>query len=98
MENFVNCFSHRELKMNDGRIFEPSGTIPTVAADLRRDWYGKVQNMPEPQEGTVYIVPGVVFAALQKEGKRKDFVTVSLENCGRNANGWIESYEDFLRL
>jgi hypothetical protein len=93
---FVNHISQHPLVMNDGRVFEPTGVVPTVQADFRRGWYSKVYNMPEPKDGVTYIVSEQVFEALRMEGKRKDFVTRNFENCKRNENGCVVSFESFL--
>lgn len=83
--NFVNLCPHA-INIADGRIihtFAPSGTVARVAATnvelpslggFRRTQqvFGEVQNLPEPQEGTAFIVSAMVLAALK--GSRPDVV------------------------
>ena len=84
--NFVNLCPHA-ISIADAsgvvHTFQPSGTVARVAASnlelpsldsFRRTQqvFGEVQNLPAPQEGVVFIVSGMVLAALK--GSRPDVV------------------------
>ena len=74
--NLVNLTPHAIVVVGDGAItVPPSGTVARVAAttaEVRRVngipclavSYGDVQGLPEASEGTMYIVSGLVRAAV----------------------------------
>lgn len=74
---YVNLTPHA-IKLNDGRIFEPSGEIARVSQsfseivnDISHQKFGEITGLPEPKEGTIYIVSGFVLGAAKH---RKDVV------------------------
>ena len=103
--NFVNCTPH-PIKLNDGRIFEPSGTIARVSQSISEfdensiavQSFGEVTNLPEPKAGTVYIVSAMVLGRAQIAG-RTDVVAPATghKNCVRDDKGYIISVPGFIR-
>ena len=72
---FVNLTPHTINEVVTGRSFEPSGEVARVAVAMVPAGeiddvpafiaeYGEVKNLPEPSEGKVYIVSGLVLAAV----------------------------------
>ena len=67
---FINCTPH-EVVLNDGTTFEPSGVCPRISSGytepdangVATPTFGAVEGLPEPQEGTLYIVSGMVLSA-----------------------------------
>ena len=103
--NFVNLTPH-SIKLNDGTIFEPSGVIARVAADLQevgtingvklfRQTFGEVEGLPEEIPGTIYIVSAMVLAA----SNRNDLIApaTSHKDVVRNENGQIISVPGFVK-
>lgn len=84
--NFVNLCPHTinvARLVGDVVAFPPSGVVARVASAtetlppvgdfrLSQQTFGEVQNLPEPKTDTVYIVSGLVLAALK--GSRPDCV------------------------
>lgn len=74
---FINCTPHA-IYLNDGRVFEPSGTVARVQANITEfdsdgiatQFFGVVENLPEPKEGTMYIVSALVMTQAFAEGRR----------------------------
>ena len=70
--NFVNCTPH-EVVLNDGTTFAPSGVCPRISSGytepdangVATPTFGEVEGLPEPQEGTLYIVSGMVLSAVK---------------------------------
>ena len=103
--NFINCTPHA-IKLNDGRVFEPSGTVARVAQTISEfddnriavQSFGVVTDLPEPKEGTYYIVSAMVLERAQIEG-RCDVVAPATghKDCVRDENGRILSVPGFLR-
>lgn len=67
---YVNLTPH-EVRLNDGRVFPPSGTVARVATGysevepgLFRAKFGEVVALPSPAEGIRYIVSGMVAQAV----------------------------------
>lgn len=67
--NYINLTPHT-INLNDGRYFEPSGTVARVDSsfseiknDISQQLFGEVTDLPEPQPGTMYIVSALVLAA-----------------------------------
>lgn len=69
--HIINLTPHI-LRLNDGREFPPSGTVARVAAEYSefdargvcRAIFGAPSGVPEPTPGTLYIVSGMVAAAM----------------------------------
>lgn len=69
---YVNCTPHT-ICLNNGQRFEPSGHVARVTAGYTefdqhgvcRATFGEVTGLPEPQSGTLYIVSGMVAAAVK---------------------------------
>ena len=67
---FINCTPH-EVCLNDGTKFPPSGVCPRISSGytepdkngVATPTFGAVEGLPEPQEGTMYIVSGMVLSA-----------------------------------
>ena len=77
MANIINLTPHI-VRLNSGEEFPPSGTVARVSSSYKevdpgmyRVEFGEVVGLPEPQEGTLYIVSGLVAAATE----RKDVVS-----------------------
>ena len=75
--NFVNLTPH-SIKLNDGTMFEPSGVVARVSADLQavepvggvqlfRQTFGDVEGLPEQMPGTMYIVSAMVLDAVDRD-------------------------------
>ena len=68
--NFVNCTPH-DITLNDGTVIPASGNVARVSASFTefdengvcKQVFGEVQGIPEPKEGTRYIVSGLVMQA-----------------------------------
>lgn len=103
--NFVNCTPHA-IVLNDGRVFEPSGSIARVEQKITPfdengiavQSFGEVTGLPAPQEGTIYIVSAMVLPRAQAEG-RDDVVAPATghRDCVRDEAGRIVSVPGFLR-
>lgn len=101
---FVNCTPHA-LTMNDGTVIPVSGTVARVTAsfsDFNADGiceqtFGEIQDLPQPKEGTYYIVSALVLAAAKASG-RTDVVAPATghPDCVRN-QGMIVSVPGFVR-
>lgn len=99
---FVNCTPH-EVKLNDGRVFTPSGIVPRVSQsycdtenpDILRTTYGSVENLPDPVPGTYYIVSALVREACKDRGDLVSPASAHPE-CVRNEKGHIVSVPCFL--
>ena len=73
---FINLTPHA-IRLNDGSSFEPSGVVARVSADLQavetvggvqlfRQKFGEVEGLPAEVPGTMYIVSGMVLAAVDR--------------------------------
>lgn len=101
---FVNLTPHA-LKLNDGRIFPPSGIIARVSVSyaafnedsITKQVYGDIKDLPEPKNETIYIVSGLVLSALN--GSREDVVAPATGHpeVMRNEAGQINSVPGFTR-
>ena len=101
---FVNCTPH-PINLNSGEVFPPSGNVARVSAGFSdfdkdgvcRQTFGEVTGLPEKQEGVVYIVSGLVLAAIG--GERSDVVAPATGHpqCIRNEAGHIASVPGFVR-
>jgi hypothetical protein len=101
---FINCTPH-DILWNDGTVFSKSGTIARVSATFSGfangvcdQVFGLVQDLPEPQEGTMWIVSAIVLTAAKMQG-RTDCVAPATghPDCLRNAAGHILSVPGFVR-
>jgi hypothetical protein len=77
------------------------GTINGVP--LLKTEYGNVENLPEPQENTIYVVSALVLQALQASGvKREDVVAPntgpSSLGAVRDSQGRIVGVKSFIVL
>jgi hypothetical protein len=93
----VNCTPHKiSIQKEDGQFLTvpPSGTIARVTAKnsvaerlngfiVYNTEFGEVENLPDPQEGVIYLVSRVLLNALQ--GSRSD--CFSPGNLLRDENG-----------
>ena len=76
MAKFINLTPHTINEITTGAAIEPSGSLARVATEsveagrtynniaLYRTTYGEVEGLPEAVDGTVYIVSGMVLAAI----------------------------------
>ena len=98
----VNLTPH-DIKLNDGTIFPASGQVARVKtsyAEIKNvdgvpftnTEFGEVQGLPEPQEGTMYIVSGLVKSVPVLSG-RTDLCTPCTNHPAtkRDINGQIIS-------
>ena len=101
MTNFVNCTPH-PIKLNDGTMFNPSGTVARVSSSFTdfkdgvcKVVYGDLTGVPDPQPGTLYIVSAMVLAA----SSRTDLVAPATghPDCVRSDKGFIVSVPGFVR-
>ena len=68
----VNLTPHT-VRLNTGEEFPPSGTVCRVSAGYSAfDWrgvcsatFGEVTGLPAPEAGTLYVVSGMVAAAVR---------------------------------
>ena len=100
--NYVNLTPHT-INMNDGRAFEPSGTIARVSVNIKESsmgdgfynqTYGEVEGLPAPKHDTLYIVSGLVMGATT----RMDVIApaTSHKDVVRNDKGHIVSVSGFI--
>jgi len=100
---YINMTPHA-IHLNDGRVFEPSGTIARVgssftefADDVCIQVFGEVTDLSAPEDDVRYIVSGMVLSALK--GQRVDAVAPATGHvdCRRNEKGHIISVPGFVR-
>lgn len=100
MKTYINLTPH-PIKLNDGRVFEPSGTVARISTyfsaiveDVCTVIYGELQGVPAAAENTLYIVSAMVLAATD----RKDLVAPATghPNTIRNEKGHIVSVPGFV--
>lgn len=98
---YINCTPHT-ICLNNGQRFEPSGSVARVAAGYTefdqygvcRATFGNVTGLPEPQDGTLYIVSGMVAAAVKG---RTDVVSPATGHPdAQRANGQVVSVPGFI--
>jgi hypothetical protein len=104
MKKIVNLTPHA-IVLNDGTRFESSGTIARVQASFSefdsdgvcQQVFGEVQDLPGPEEGTMYVVSGLVLSALG--GARTDVVAPATGHpkVVRNDKGQIVSVPGFVQ-
>ena len=101
MTSFVNLTPHA-IMLNDGTVFPPSGKVARVSTSftdfddngLCHVVYGDVENLPDPDGTTLFIVSAMVKAAT----KRTDVVAPATGHpmCVRNEKGQIVSVPGFV--
>jgi len=107
----VNCTPHQINIRPEGLpevVVPPSGVVPRVSVEQKiiaiiegipvvSTQYGAVEGLPDPVEGTVYIVSALVLSALV--GSRPDCVApdTSPTSAVRNENGQIVAVRRFTR-
>ena len=106
-QKFINLTPH-DIKLNDGTIYPASGKIARVentfsnfCCGISKVFYGEIENLPEPEDGTYYIVSAMVLAANNSKPKcrrRGDLVAPATghPDCKRE-NGFIVSVPGFVR-
>ena len=58
------------LTLNNGTEYHASGKVARVVQQLLLwDFHGEIENLPEPEEGTIYIVSAMVLAAAKEKGR-----------------------------
>ena len=62
--------------LNNGTEYHASGKVARVAnkfsnfcCGISTVFYGEIENLPEPEEGTIYIVSALVLAAAKEKGR-----------------------------
>jgi len=101
MRMYKNYTPHA-IVFNDGRIFEPSGSVARVSAsystivdDVCQQVFGEVEGLPDAVEGTTLIVSAMILGA----SDRLDLVAPATGHslCIRNEKGHIVSVPCFVR-
>ena len=104
---FINLTPH-DIKLNDGTIYPATGKIARVentfsnfCCGISKVFYGEIENLPEPEDGTYYIVSAMVLAANNSKPKcrrRGDLVSPATghPDCIRK-DGFIVSVPGFVR-
>lgn len=104
---FVNL-TPNDIKLNNGTIYPASGVIAKVNnvfcdffCNISVVDYGETENIPEPEDGTYYIVSPLVLAnenRLPKFMRRRDLVAPATghPDCVRK-DGFIVSVPGFVR-
>jgi hypothetical protein len=105
----INLTPHRVVVQNtdpnEGWLFEPSGIVPRLETveEITEDTFGiptvtrklgKVQNLPEPEEGAVFIVSSLILSACPD---RTDLVAPDTGATAIRHNGQIEAVTRFVR-
>lgn len=69
---------------------------------IQKQTFGEIHNLPDPIDGVVYVVSGIVLAALKAEGStRHDIIapaTGPRDNPMRNADGQVLAVSRFNAL
>jgi len=100
MTTFINLTPHA-IVLNDGTIFEPSGTIARVSSSLTsvsdgmfKQVFGQIIDLPKPKAKTMFIVSAIVFSATDRE----DIIApaTSHPDVVRNDKGHIVSVPGFI--
>ena len=79
---------------NSGRV---ENQFSNFCCGISTVFYGEIENLPEPEEGTIYIVSAMVLAAAKEKG-RTDVVAPATghPDCIRK-DGFIVSVPGFVR-
>ena len=99
---FKNYTPH-SIALNDGRTFPSMGVarVSNTFSEFKNDIcsvsYGDIVGLPEPKEGTIYIVSAIVLNAAKAKG-RQDCVAPATghPNCVRK-DGFIVSVPGFIK-
>lgn len=104
MKKLVNLTPHA-IKLNDGTEVPPSGTVARIASSysefnsdrVAEVVFGEPVGLPEPEEGTLFIVSGLLASALK--GVRSDLVSPATGHPAavRDESGRIQSVPGFVR-
>lgn len=106
-QKFINLTPH-DIKLNDGTIYPATDKVARVentfsnfCCGISKVFYGEIENLPEPEDGTYYIVSAMVLAANNSKPKcrrRGDLVSPATghPDCKRE-NGFIVSVPGFVR-
>lgn len=100
---FINLTPHNVV-LNNGTVIEKSGNIARVSSrytefdgrGICHVEFGEITGLPEPEEGVIYIVSGMVASAAKN---RNDVVAPATGHpqCVRNDQGQIVSVPGFVR-
>ena len=56
---------------NPARVSQSEEVLGNIlGVQITKQTFGKVENLPEPQEGTFYVVSRIVAAAAKEEGRK----------------------------
>lgn len=97
----INCTLHAISWMREGEeiVIEPSGIVARVNIEERDLGHGfvthvpgEITDLPEPQEGKVFVVSGFVFAATE----RGDVIAPNTNKSIRDENGRIIGVPGFI--
>lgn len=96
---FINLTPHT-ITLNNGTEYHASGKVARVANKFSNfccGFYEDIENLPEPEEGTIYIVSAMVLAAAKEKG-RTDVVAPATghPDCVRK-DGFIVSVPGFVK-
>lgn len=101
----INLCPHA-IVLNDGYVVGTSGIVARVSASYTEfdengvceQTFGAIQGLPEPVEGTAYVVSALVLAAAKQSG-RTDCIAPATghPDCKRNESGQIISVPGFVR-
>jgi hypothetical protein len=98
--NFINLTPHA-INLNNGNTFPPSGQVARVSSSFSEivdglccQEFGEVVGLPEPKEGVLYIVSGLIMSA----SDRTDIVAPATGHSEaiRNGKGQIVSVPCFI--
>ena len=104
MTTFKN-FTPHTITLNDGTNYASEGlarvsaTFSSFDADgVCEQQFGEVTGLPEPTDGTMYIVSALVLTAVKAQG-RTDCVAPATghPDCVRNDKGFIVSVPGFVK-
>ena len=103
MIKFINATPHA-IKLNDGRVFEPSGVLPRVQQTMSDfdgngvaiQSFGEVEGLPAAKPDVVFIVSAMVLSACKDRG---DLVAPATnhKDTVRNEKGHIISVPGFVK-
>lgn len=101
IKKMVNLTPH-DIFLNDGSVVKASGVVARVKASFTgfdenlvcKQEFGPVENLPEKEEGTLYVVSALVLAASDRE----DLVAPATGHpaCIRDEKGMIASVPGFV--
>lgn len=71
-----NCTPH-EIRLNDGKVFKPSGCIPRVGteygkfdeSDICDELAGNIDGLPNVEDGILLIVSAITLKAAKASGR-----------------------------